>query len=413
MATKQTDPTDDTSGEPMEAAERTTGPDRGGSALGRLAHRWWTGNLAFEFIRVRKRWYAASAVVILICLIGLLVRGLSLGIEFTGGAAFTAPAPDAAAAVPVVREAVQNSGVPDMQEVTVQVTGASVRTQTRALTPEETTTVRTAIADSLQIPPDQVANSVIGPSWGQQVSSKAALALGIFLALVMIMIAIYFRDWKYSAAAIVALMHDLILTVGVYALLGFTVTPTTVIGVLTILGYSLYDTVVVFDRLRENTRELSRKTYAEEANDAVNQVLIRSLNTTMIGILPVVALLFTGAVLLGTGPLKDVGLALLVGMLAGAYSSIFIATPLVVDFKRRDEDVVRQDKRVHKRRDEAELKARNASSAKVSITETADEEGTPDGSVLTMPRTKVDDLRRGAAGRPQPSRKTRSERKSR
>ena len=171
------------------------------------------------------------------------------------------------------------------------------------------------------------------------------------------MIWAYFRNWKMSLAALVALLHDLILTIGIYALVGFTVTPATVIGVLTILGYSLYDTVVVFDKVRENVRDLTTsntRTYSEAANLAVNQVLVRSINTTVIGVLPVSALLFAGAFILGEGPLKDLALALFVGMMAGAYSSIFIATPLLAQLKEREPDMQKLAKRVAARRAQGE-----------------------------------------------------------
>ena len=160
----------------------------------------------------------------------------------------------------------------------------------------------------------------------------------MFLVAVVLLIWLYFRDWKMSVAAIVALLHDLVLTVGIYALVGFTVTPATLIGVLTILGYSLYDTVVVFDKVRENVRDLknSSYTYSQAANNAVNQVLVRSLNTTVIGVLPVAAILFAGAFVLGSGPLEDLGLALFVGMVSGAYSSIFIATPLLAQLREME-----------------------------------------------------------------------------
>ena len=180
--------------------------------------------------------------------------------------------------------------------------------------------------------------------------------------MVSLVIAIYFRNWKMAAAALLALVHDLVLTLGIYALVGFTVTPATLIGVLTILGYSLYDTVVVFDKVRENTRDLkssTTKTYSEAANLAVNQVLVRSINTTVIGVLPVAALLFTGAVILGEGPLKDLALALFVGMISGAYSSIFIATPLLAQLKEREPEMKKLASRVAARRTKEGQKARD------------------------------------------------------
>ncbi|TDT33506.1 protein translocase subunit SecF [Naumannella halotolerans] len=384
-----------------------------------LLGKFWSGRLDFEFIANRRRWYIASGVLIAICIVALLARGLNLGIEFTGGAAFTAPAANTATAAEQVTEAIDSTGIVASNEVTAQIVGDSVRAQTPSLTTEQTPVIRDAIATALGISPDEVASSVIGASWGDQVTDRALIALVIFLALVMVMIAIYFRDWKYSIAAIVALLHDLVITIGVYALVGFSVTPTTVTAVLTILGYSIYDTVVVFDKLRENTGRDTKKTYAENANAAINQVLIRSLNTTLIGVLPVAALLFAGSVLLGSGPLADVGLALLVGMLAGAFSSVFIATPLVVDLKRREAEVARSDSKILRKRTDAERKRADADAPAVHIDSTT-ADGVPSAaSVLTVDRTEAEKLLKdegrstGASGRPQPRKQTRSERKSR
>ena len=260
-----------------------------------------------------------------------------------------------------MQEAVTNSGVPDLDDATVTTIGNDqVRVQTRTLDPvNEVPKVRTAIADEAGVPSNEVAYSLIGASWGGQITDRALIALGVFLLLVTLVIWAYFRNWKMSVAALVALLHDLVLTVGIYALVGFTVTPATVIGVLTILGYSLYDTVVVFDKVRENVRDLTssaRQTYSEAANLAVNQVLVRSINTTIIGVLPVAALLFAGAFILGEGPLKDLALALFVGMISGAYSSIFIATPLLAQLKEREPEMQKLTKRVLARRAKSEAK---------------------------------------------------------
>ena len=227
------------------------------------------------------------------------------------------------------------------------------------------------------------------------------VALAAFLVLVMLMIWAYFREFKMSVAAIVALIHDLILTVGIYALIGFTVTPASMIGVLTILGYSLYDTVVVFDKVRENVRDLrnSNRSYSEAANAAVNQVLVRSLNTTVIGVLPVAALLAAGALILGTGPLKDLGLALFVGMIAGAYSSIFIATPLLAQMKEAEPEMRQHRDRLARRRDRV----------KSRVTVSVDPETQPaptaqDVLITSTPEAKT-------VIRVQPSSSTRSERR--
>jgi preprotein translocase subunit SecF len=245
----------------------------------------------------------------------------------------------------------------------------------------------------------------------------------------------YFRNGKMSAAALIALVHDLILTIGIYALVGFTVTPATLIGVLTILGYSLYDTVVVFDKVRENVRDIranTTKTYSEAANLAVNQVMIRSINTTIIGVLPVAALLFAGAVILGEGPLKDLALALFVGMISGAYSSIFIATPLLAQFKEREPDMQKLAARVHARRVKDEQKARPRTEDEAR-TEPSDTElagvgspaepssvelaGVAGSTAIRVTKTdtpipiRTTPLAEGASKRPQPQHKPRSQRK--
>ena len=325
------------------------------SRFGRLGHQLYTGEVSYDFVGRRRRWYIISAILIGVSLLSIGVRGISWGIEFSGGADFRAATTVTESTVPDMRTALEESGVPDLDEATINTIGGNeVRVQTRTLNPTtEVPKVRTAIAEEVGIPSDQVAYSLIGASWGAQITERALIALGVFLVLVTLVIWAYFRNWKMSIAALVALMHDLILTIGIYALVGFTVTPATVIGVLTILGYSLYDTVVVFDKVRENVRDLTSsdtKTYSEAANLALNQVLVRSINTTVIGVLPVLALLIAGAFILGEGPLKDLALALFVGMMAGAYSSIFIATPLLAQFKEREPDMQRLAKRVAARR---------------------------------------------------------------
>jgi preprotein translocase subunit SecF len=345
------------------------------SKLSAIGHRLYTGEVSYDFIGHRRRWYIVSAILIGLSILALAVRGLDFGIEFKGGADFKAATTVTAQTVDSMKDALRNSGVPNLDDSTVNTIGNNqVRVQTRTLDPtEEVPKVRSAIANEVGIPPDQVAYSLIGASWGGQITERALIALGVFLALVALVIGIYFRDAKMSAAALIALGHDLILTIGIYALVGFTVTPATLIGVLTILGYSLYDTVVVFDKVRENVRDLrssTARTYSEAANLAVNQVLVRSINTTIIGVLPVLALLFAGAVILGEGPLKDLALALFVGMVSGAYSSIFIATPLLVQMKEREPDMKKLAARVRARRaKEAQKERVSTAPAAVPTTE--------------------------------------------
>lgn len=367
-----------------------------------LAHRLYTGDLSYDYVGHRNRWYLISALLIVVSILAIAVRGLNLGIEFKGGADFQAPVVVNAQTVDTVRHAVTSLGLPDTDDISVNTIGdKTVRVQTRSLSVEEVTKVKGAIAKSVGVPTDQVAYSLIGASWGAQITNQALIALAAFLVLVMLMIWAYFREFKMSVAAIVALIHDLILTVGIYALIGFTVTPASMIGVLTILGYSLYDTVVVFDKVRENVRDLrnSSRTYSEAANAAINQVLVRSLNTTIIGVLPVAALLAAGALILGTGPLKDLGLALFVGMIAGAYSSIFIATPLLAQMKEAEPEMRQHRDRLARRRDRVK--------SKVSVSLDPETQPSPtaqDVLVTSTPEVKT-------VIRVQPSSSTRSERR--
>jgi len=320
-----------------------------------FAHRLWTGEISYNFVGHARWWYIASAILILVSIVSLLVRGLDLGIEFRGGSNFKVNVTEVTSAtVDDFRQAVLRSGVSGLDGTNVTTIGTTrVSVETRALNAIEQVEVRQAIAHQAGTTSEKVDYQQIGASWGQQVTRQAGIALVAFLVLVSLLMGIYFRDWKKALSAIVALIHNLIITVGIYALVGFTVTPATLTGMLTILGYSLYDNVVVFDKVRENTANMDdyRWTYPEAANHSLNQVLIRSINTTIIGVLPVAAILFAGAFILGSGPLEDIGLALFVGMIVGAYSSIFIATPLLVHLRMREPAMIQQAIRVEKRRE--------------------------------------------------------------
>ncbi|AQP44472.1 protein translocase subunit SecF [Tessaracoccus flavus] len=330
-----------------------------------IAERLYTGQLSYDFIKNRKLWFIISAVLLSASLLLILVRGLTLGIEFRGGTDFQAPMQVQSTTVDDVRAQVGDFEIEDLDAQVFAVGDDAIRVQTRSLNPEETTTTRADIGELAGVAPEEVTYNAIGPSWGEQISRQGLVALVVFLVAVMLLIAAYFRDWKMSIAAIVAVFHDLIITVGVYALVGFTVTPATVIGVLTILGYSLYDTVVVFDKIRENVKGIghTNKTYSQQANYAVNQVIVRSINTTIIGVLPVLALFIAGATL-QSGPLADLGLALLVGMIAGAYSSLFIAAPLLAWLREREPRMIEHREQIARRAARAEQKhARSAAKA--------------------------------------------------
>ncbi len=324
------------------------------SRLGSIGHRLYTGGLSFDFTGKWRRWFLISAVIIAVAAGGVLARGINFSIEFRGGVDMQVPAASAPAKIEAVRSAVVDTGIANASQPIVTTIGNDkIRVQTGTLTPDQTVTVRTKVASTVGAAENDVAYSSIGPSWGKQISQKAIISLIVFLILVSLVIWLYFREWKMAIAGIVALFHDLVITIGIYALVGFTVTPGTVIGLLTILGYSLYDTVVVFDKVRENTKGVlsgARMTYSDAANLAINQTLVRSINTSVAALLPVGGILFVGTWLLGVGTLQDLALALFIGMASGTYSSIFVATPLLALLKEREPAVKALAKRVSNRR---------------------------------------------------------------
>ena len=306
----------------------------------------YTGKRSIDFIGRQKTWYALSAVLIVLALVGIFARGLNFGIEFRGGSEYRiSGVSDTSSYEDRAQSAVSQAGISGNIVSTV-IGGSTVRVQTEAAG-DKNDAAKAALAQAFGVGANNVSASLIGPSWGQSVSSKAIQALIVFLILVALVMAVYFRTWKMAVAGLVALLHDLVITVGIYALFGFEITPSSMIGFLTILGYSLYDTVVVFDKVRENTAEAfltRRMTYTQAANLAVNQTLVRSINTTVVALLPIAAILVVGFTLLGPGTLLDLSLALFVGIAVGAYSSIFIATPLLVDLRRGESAVKELDK---------------------------------------------------------------------
>ncbi len=307
--------------------------------------RLYRGEVNYDFITRRKRWYVASAVVILVCLASLLLRGFQLGIDFKGGASFEFPQHGKSKAA--AERAVEDAGVRVETAQDLANTGR-IRLQTPPLDENEIKRISGVLQQEFNATPAEVSVSTVGASWGSSITKKALQGLAVFLIAVIIFISIRFEP-KMAAAAIIALLHDLVVTAGIYSLVGFEVTPSTVIAVLTILGFSLYDTVVVFDKVRENTAGITssgKRTYAQAVNAAVNETLMRSINTSIIALLPVAALLFIGAGLLGAGTLKDLALAQLIGIASGAYSSIFIASPLLVDLKNREPGIQQLEARV-------------------------------------------------------------------
>src|ERR1700723_1389183 len=316
------------------------------SRLGSLGGRLYRGEISYDFVGRKRRWYTISGAILLVSVVALLVLHLNFSVDFKGGAVFQFTAPSATQTQ--VEDTVSHAGVNGavVQQLTGKLGNRSWQVQTPTLTSQETNTVENALLSKLGA--KNMSTTFVGASWGSQITTKAIQALITFLIVIVLYLSIAF-EWKMAVAAFVALIHDLVIATGVYALTGFQVSPATVIGLLTILGYSLYDTVVVFDKVRENTAGLlggARTTYSDAANLALNQTLVRSINTSLIALLPVAAILFVGGGLLGAGELKDLSLVLLVGMLSGTYSSIFIATPVLADLKEREPQYKALAKRV-------------------------------------------------------------------
>ncbi|MBY6414475.1 protein translocase subunit SecF [Rhodococcus sp. BP-252] len=361
-------------------------------------NRLYTGTGAFEVVGRRRFYYLLTGAIVLICLLSMVFRGFTLGIDFEGGTRIQLPAADN-----VSTEQVETvfSDTLGFEPVSVQTVGsgaaATVQVRSEALDAGQVDSVKTALFDAFQpvdgsgtATPNAISVSDVSETWGGQITQKALIALVVFLVIVSIYISIrYERDM--ALAALAALGFDLLVTAGVYSLVGFEVTPATVIGLLTILGFSLYDSVVVFDKVEENTRgilHLNRKTYAEQANLAVNQTLMRSINTTVIGVLPVLALMIVAVWLLGVGTLKDLALVQLVGMIVGAYSSIFFATPLLVTLKEKWGPVAAHTRKVLAKRAEAAQRGGGATPA-VAVASKAPASVTPTpGSRPTGKRNK-------------------------
>ncbi|MBF5083706.1 protein translocase subunit SecF [Quadrisphaera sp. INWT6] len=321
-------------------------------SFAQLGNDLYSGKRGIDVMRTRRTWYVVAALLVGLSVVLLLTKGLNGGIEFRGGSEFRVSDVTTTSQEPA--EQAVTSVVPDGEPPRISSVGENaVRVQTERLSQEQTDQVATALAQGYGVQPASVTSSFVGPSWGADVTANAVRGLLIFVVLAAVVLGLYFRTWKMSAAALVALVHDVVITAGVYSLSGFEVTPATVIGFLTILGYSLYDTVVVFDKVRENTEHVlssSNRTFAEAANLAVNQTLVRSINTSVVALLPVASILFIGAFLLGAGTLRDISLALFVGIIAGTYSSVFLAPPLYVQMREREPDIARQRERVLSRR---------------------------------------------------------------
>jgi preprotein translocase subunit SecF len=377
--------------------------------------RVYRGETSFDFVGRRRLWYGISGIIIVAGLVSFGVRGFNWGIDFKGGTSWEVPAHNAT--VGSVQSAVAAAGAPD---ATVQILGrgshATVQVQADLTkdSPAQQTAVKLAVTSTMarigQVPPGSVSITDVGATWGSQISQKAIIAVLVFFVVVVIYISFRF-EWKMAMAALIAVIHDLLVTAGIYSLAGFQVTPDTVIALLTILGYSLYDTVVVFDRVKENSRGqfgTGRMTYSEIVNLSMNQTLARSINTSLVAILPVLAVLVIGAQLLGATTLQYFGLALVIGLTSGAYSSIFIASPVLASLKEREPRYINIRRKLANRadgaglltpREAAALAAAGSSTGARGGSSGTGRAGTGRSASAARPQTGV--LRPGAAQRAQ------------
>jgi len=309
------------------------------SSFAEFGNDLYTGKRSIDFVGRQKTWYTVSAILLVLAAVGLFGRHLNVGLEFRGGSEFRVSSVTNLNNFEMRGKTAIGTLDTGSDVVVTKIGTNTVRIQTEKFQNTLTDKVKTALAREFSVSENKITANTIGASWGASVSQKAITALIWFLVLVSLVLAAYFRTWKMSVAALIALAHDLVITIGIYALAGFEVTPASVIGFLTILGYSLYDTVVVFDKVRENTLAAEgngRLSYSQAANQAVNQTLVRSINTSVVALLPVASILGIGYFLLGPGTLLDLSLALFVGIAVGTYSSIFIATPVLADLRERE-----------------------------------------------------------------------------
>jgi len=322
------------------------------ASLVKFGNDLYTGERSFDFVGKRRIWYAIAAVFILLSiLIPVLRGGFVFGIEFRGGSEFQVSGvpsePDQQLATDAVNSVVDDAN-PQVSLVG-DAENRSVRVQTEQLDAADSNEVRDALGAAYNVPVEGVTASFVGPSWGADISASAIRALVVFIVLAAVFMWIYFRTFKMSLAANLSLLHVMVITVGVYGIFGFEITPAAVIGFLTILGYSLYDSVVVFDKVRENTAEdaeSTTRTFGESVNLAVNQTLVRSINTGVIAALPVAAILFVGAALLGAGTLRDIALALFVGIVVATYSTVFIGAPVYAHLRENEPEIKARTQRI-------------------------------------------------------------------
>jgi len=312
----------------------------------------YTGERSYDFVGKRKIWFSIAGVAVLLSLLfPLLGGGFNFGIEFRGGSQFTVS--DVAHTDAALGEKAVAEAVPGTVAVVTNIAGSTMQVQTDRLTDDQTLKVKDSLVAAYGVPADHITSTFVGPTWGQDVSRQAIIGFIVFVLLATVLMALYFRTWRMSIAAVVGLLVVMVVTAGFYAASDFEVTPSAIIGFLTILSYSLYDTVVVFDKIRENTADITtstRRTFGEEVNLAVNQTLVRSINTMMVAVLPVGSILFIGAFLLGAGTLRDLSLALFIGIIVSTFSTIFIAAPMYAWLRQNEPALLKQAKKVHARR---------------------------------------------------------------
>jgi preprotein translocase subunit SecF len=371
------------------------------SRIGNLTGKLYRGEVSINFVGRQRTWYTISGIIVLVSAVALAIRRLNFSVEFKGGAVFQFPSTSSTSQGAISR-VVSNAGGGD--SVVQHLSGliSQWQVQTGTLTSNVTVSVANALEKAFGINNSHMSVQVVGPTWGSQITTKAVEALIIFLIVIVLYLTIAF-EWKMAVAAFVALLHDIVITTGVYALTGFQVSPTTVIGLLTILGYSLYDTVVVFDKVRENTAGLlttGSSTYSSAANLALNQTLVRSINTSLTALLPVASILFVGAGLLGAGTLKDLSLVLFVGMLSGTYSSIFIATPVLADLKEREPQYKDLARRVGLRQSGGRAAAKRAAAQAKTETVRVSAAGSAGAAAPVAPAAQVNGGAGLAASRP-------------
>ncbi|GGK76333.1 protein translocase subunit SecF [Ornithinimicrobium pekingense] len=336
------------------------------SRFSQLGNDLYSGKKSYDIVGRRNRFYLISLVLTVVSLVGLLGLGLNFGIEFRGGTELRVSAVQDMDGYESRAGDVVDAAAPGETTTVTRIGDDTVRVQTGEMEDLEAEELRADLAEEFGVPVESVTSSLVGPSWGETVTQRALIALGVFLALVTVVLSLYFRTWKMAVAALVALVHDVLFTLGIYALIGIEVSPASVIGFLTILGYSIYDTIVVFDKVRENTDhafDTRRMTYAEAANLAVNQTIVRSINTSIVALLPVAVILLVGITLIGPGTLVDLSWALFIGIAVGTYSSIFIATPLLVHLRQGEAEIKKHDSSVTRRAERAARRSGGAAGA--------------------------------------------------